>query len=236
MTATLIACSHGTSDARGRAAIAALVEQTRELAPGIRVEAAFVDVETPAVDDVVDRCIADGPVVVVPLLLSTGFHTKVDIARAVGRHPGRAVAVAALGPHDLLVDVLASRLGEAGVHDGVVLAAAGSSDPAAAVDVESVAARLSARLGAAVHVGFAAGAGRRIPDAVAAARDAGATRVAVASYVLAPGFFAQVIARAGGDAVTAPLAPDPRLAAIVAERYREGVALLAGEQGPVERV
>jgi sirohydrochlorin ferrochelatase len=227
MTATLIACSHGTSDESGRAAIAALVEQTRALVPGIRVEAAFVDVEEPAVDAVVDRCATDGPVVVVPLLLSTGFHTKVDIARAVGAHHGRAVAAPALGPHDLLVDVLQSRLAEIAPHDGVVLAAAGSSDPAAAVDVQAVAAQLGARLQRPVHVGFAAGAGQRIPDAVAQARRDGAARVGIASYVLAPGFFARVIASAGGDAVTAPLAPDPRLAAVVVERYRQAAAHLA---------
>lgn len=42
----------------------------------------------------------------------------------------------------------------------------------------------------------------------------------MASYVLAPGYFAQVIGAAGGDVVTEPLAPDARIAEIVAERYR----------------
>lgn len=47
-----------------------------------------------------------------------------------------------------------------------------------------------------------------------------------ASYVLAPGFFAGKVARAGADAVTAALAPDIRVAGIVAERYRAAVAEL----------
>lgn len=227
MTATLIACSHGTSDDHGKRAVAELVAQTADLLPGVRVVPAFVDVEEPAVDTVVAEWVAEGPVVVVPLLLSTGFHTRVDIARAVARH-ARAVATAPLGPHDLLVDVLASRLEEAGIRadDGIVLAAAGSTDPAAAVDVRDMAERLAARRGGVVHTGFAAGAGRRITDAVAAAREAGAARVGIASYVLAPGHFARVIAAAGGDIVTAPLAPDVRVAEVVVARYRAGLAAL----------
>ena len=54
--------------------------------------------------------------------------------------------------------------------------------------------RLAGRLGRPVEVGFAAGRGRRITDAVSAARAAGAPRVVAASYVLAPGHFADVIA------------------------------------------
>lgn len=222
MTPTLIACSHGTSDPAGRAAIASLVADVAALLPDVRVVPAFVDVEEPRVADVVDQWALAGPVVVVPLLLSTGFHTKVDIARAVEAHPGVAVAAPALGPHEVLIDVLESRLGEVGFGapgDAVVLAAAGSTDPAATVDVEAVAAQLSSRLGVPVRIGFAAGAGQRIPDVVAETRAAGARRVVAASYVLAPGFFAKVIEGAGADVVTQPLAPDERLAGVVAERY-----------------
>jgi sirohydrochlorin ferrochelatase len=197
--------------------------------PRIRVEEAYVDVQHPEVDEVVDRWAPLDSAVVVPLLLSTGFHTKVDIARAVGAHPGRALATPALGPHELLVSVLADRLAAVGLaaDDAVVLAAAGSSEPAAAVAVAAVAEALGRRLGRPVTAGYAAGAGTRIDAAVAAARAAGAERVVLASYVLAPGYFADVIARAGGDAVTAPLAPDERLAAIVVDRYRAALSELA---------
>jgi len=221
MTPTLIACSHGTGDPAGRAAITAQIDLIRAALPGTPVAHAFVDVEEPAIDDVVGRCVADGPVVVVPLLLSTGFHTNVDIARAVAAHPTRAVAAPALGPHPLLAEVLHDRLVQsgAGVRDAVVLAAAGSSDPAAAVDVREMAAMLAQRRGAEVSIGFAAGAGPRIADAVQEARRDLHARVAIASYVLAPGHFARVIARGGGDLVTAPLAPDPRIAALAVERF-----------------
>jgi sirohydrochlorin ferrochelatase len=222
MIPTLIACSHGTHSDAGRAAVTALVDQVRALLPDTGVEEAFVDVQQPEVDEVVDRWAPQDSAVVVPLLLSTGFHTKVDIARAVGAHPGRAVATAALGPHDLLAEVLEDRLSAVDLqpNDAVVLAAAGSSEPAAAVAVAEMAASLGERLGRPVSTGFAAGAGPRIDAAVSQARLDGAARVVVASYVLAPGYFADVIARAGADASTAPLAPDERIAAIIAERYR----------------
>lgn len=221
MTTTLIACSHGTSSLAGRAAVTALVDQVRDLLPATPVVEAFVDVQTPEVGDVVAAATASGDAVVVPLLLSTGYHTRVDIARAVAAHPGRARAVQTLGPHELVTAVLLDRLGEVDLRpgDAVVLAAAGSSDPAAAVDVRRTAQELSARVDREVTVGFAAGEGPRVAAVVEQARAGGAGRVVVASYVLAPGYFADVLARCGADATTAPLAPDPRLALVVAERF-----------------
>ncbi|UYK41376.1 sirohydrochlorin chelatase [Microbacterium terricola] len=232
---TLIACSHGTRSLAGRAAIGALVDQVRALLPAVEVAEAFVDVQDPRVEEVVDRTVAgsDGPVVVVPLLLSTGFHTRVDIARAVSRHPGRAVAAPALGPNDLLALVLESRLAalDPGADDALILAAAGSTDPAAAADVAAMAARLSECLRMPVSAAYAAGADPRISAAVSAARAAGAARVIVASYVLAPGYFADEIAACGADAVTAPLAPDLRIAGVVVERFTAAAGLLSAASG-----
>ncbi|HWL01607.1 MAG TPA: CbiX/SirB N-terminal domain-containing protein [Microbacteriaceae bacterium] len=230
MTSTLIACAHGTGSAAGRAAIRGLLDQVRTMLPDIRVEEAFVDVQEPRVADVVDRCVPLGDVVVVPILLSTGYHTEVDIARAVAAHPGRAAAAPPLGPHEALAAVLEARLAAAGARpgDAVVLAAAGSSDPRAAGDVEAMAELLTRRIGARVRIGFAAGDGPRIDAVVAAARRDGADRVAVASYVLAPGYFANVIAAAGGDIVTAPLAPDEAIARLVVERFEAAEGRVGG--------
>jgi sirohydrochlorin ferrochelatase len=232
MTPTLIACSHGTSDERGRAAISALLDQVRALLPGTRVVEAFVDVQEPAIDAVLARWAPEGPAVVVPLLLSAGYHTRVDIARAAAAHPERVTVAPALGPHDLLVEVLVSRLASLGrtPDDAIVLAAAGSTDPASAVAVRSTADRLAQRLDVPVEVGFAAGDGPRITETVTAARARGASRVVIASYVLGPGFFANVIAASGADVVTAPLAPDPRVAALVAERFTAAIPNLPALQ------
>ncbi|MDJ1113151.1 sirohydrochlorin chelatase [Microbacterium dauci] len=227
MTPVLVACSHGTSSPDGRAAISAVVDRVRVLLGGVRVEPAFVDVQTPEVDDVV-QSLGDAASVVVPLLLSTGFHTNVDIARAVREARGTCVATPALGPHPLLADLLARRIESFSPREGdaVVLAAAGSTNPAAAVDVAAMAELLSERIRVPVSTGFAAGAGVRIGDAVEQARAGGAQRVIAASYVLAPGFFADLIASAGADIVTEPLAPDDAVAAVVVDRYRAAVGAL----------
>ena len=44
--------------------------------------------------------------------------------------------------------------------------------------------------------------------------------VAVASYLLAPGFFQGRVEASGADVVTGPVAPDPRVVEIVVSRYR----------------
>lgn len=236
MTA-LIACSHGTRSAEGRAVITRIRERLALLVPDAAVHEAFVDVEQPEVSGVVTRTAATGaPVVVVPLLLSTGFHTTVDIAAAVLPHP-RAVAAAALGPHPGLVLALRDRLaalsgGEAGHRPGdhVVLAAAGSSDPAAARAVEHMRDLLADRLPCPVSIGYGAGCAPSIPDAVTAAREAGARRVIAASYVLAPGHFADLVAGAGADLVTAPLGAHHEVVRVAALRHREALTALTAQE------
>ncbi|WP_194419592.1 sirohydrochlorin chelatase [Microbacterium abyssi] len=223
MTA-LIACSHGTADAAGREAVQALVASVRTLVPEAKVVHAVVDVEHPQIDVVTAAESRRDDVIVVPLLLSVGHHTAVDISRSVQAHPN-ARQTAPLGTHPLITEVLADRLSSAlpdGWHEGdhVVLAAAGSSNPDAVRDVEVAAGRLRDRVPVPVSVGFASASTPRIGDAVAAARAVGAQRVIAASHVLAPGFFAGLVARAGADVVSAPLAPDERIATIVAERFR----------------
>lgn len=231
MTPVLVGTSHGTDDADGRAAVRMLLDGVRAARPELDVREAFVDVQTPEVDEVLATAVADaGTAVVVPLLLSTGYHVRHDIARAVAAHPGAAVAADPLGPDPRLVDLLADRLGEiddgAGLRqdDAVVLAAAGSSVPAAAVAVEAVAAALADRLGRTVTPAYGAGARPRVPAAVADARTRGsARRVVAASYLLAPGYFHDRVLESGADVVTAPLAPldspDPRLTSLILSRY-----------------
>ena len=217
----LVCCSHGTDSVDGRAVISAIVDAARELVQ-VPTHETYVDVQQPQVDEVVASF--DDPAVIVPLLLSPGFHTSVDIGRAAASRPG-VVATGTLGPDPLLVDVLVDRLAAAGLRDGdrVVLAASGSSRPEAAERVEEVRAALAARIPQPVTVGYAYGATPTVADAVRLARGDG--RVVIASYVLAPGHFANLIAAAGADVVTDPLgiAPDgsaePRIARIVATRY-----------------
>src|SRR3954447_8983810 len=220
----LVACAHGTRNPTGRRLIGELALAARALRPGLRTTAAFVDVQAPTVGDVVRELAGSGTrAVVVPLLLSGGYHVHVDIAGAVAAHPS-AVAAAPLGPDRRLVAVLTDRLREAGAdprdpNTAVVVAAAGSSDPRAVADVEDTADLLQRRWSGAVTSGYGSAAQPTVPDAVALARRGDAERVVVAAYLLAPGHFAGKLAGAGADAVTAPLLPDARIAAVLLDRY-----------------
>jgi sirohydrochlorin ferrochelatase len=224
----LVACAHGTRNPAGRRLVAELALAARTLRPGLETTAAFVDVQPPTVADVVAGLAAgERPAVVVPLLLSGGYHVHVDIARAVARHPA-ARAARPLGPDPRLVAVLADRLTAAGAEPAdpgtaVVLAAAGSSDPRAVADVEDTAALLRQGRVGPVTTGYGSAARPAVPDAVAAARAAGARRVVVAAYLLAPGHFHDKLAAAEADEVTAPLLPDDRIAAVLLDRYDAAV-------------
>jgi sirohydrochlorin ferrochelatase len=220
----LVACAHGTRNPTGRRLIAELALAARSLRPGLETTAAFVDVQPPTVADVVAGLAAEGRgAVVVPLLLSGGYHVHVDIAGAVADAEG-AIAARPLGPDPRLVEVLLARLTEAGADPGdprtaVVLAAAGSSDPRSVADVDNTAALLQHSWAGPVTTGYGSAAQPTVVDAVAAARAAGVQRVVVAAYLLAPGHFHDKLAGAGADTVTAPLLPDDRIAAVLLDRY-----------------
>ncbi|MCU1668408.1 MAG: putative Sirohydrochlorin cobaltochelatase domain, cbiX family [Blastococcus sp.] len=220
----LVACAHGTRNPTGRRLIAELALAARALRPGLTTTAAFVDVQPPTVGDVVAGLAAAGErAVVVPLLLSGGYHVHVDIAGAVAAADG-TVAAPPLGPDPRLAEVLRDRLIEAGADPrdpltAVVLAAAGSSDPRSVADVELTAELLQREWAGPVTTGYGSAAQPPVADAVAAARRAGAQRVAVAAYLLAPGHFHDKLAGAAADVVTAPLLPDARIAAVLLDRY-----------------
>ena len=222
MTPTLVACSHGTANPTGSAAITRLVDVVRRSVEGPVVEA-FVDVHGPYVDDVVAA--HDGDVIVVPLLLAAGYHVRVDVTRAVEPWPGAGVS-SALGPDQRITALLVDRLAAAGARDGdvVVLAAAGSSDDAADASVRAAAHDLAAALGRPVTVAYGAARGPRVGCAVTRSRlTEPGRRVALVSYLLATGHFHRRVLAAGADVVTAPLLddgePDPRLVDLVRDRF-----------------
>ncbi|HEU5418319.1 MAG TPA: CbiX/SirB N-terminal domain-containing protein [Streptosporangiaceae bacterium] len=214
----LLAVAHGSRDPAARQTIAALARQVRRLAPVLDVRIAFVQHAEPALPG---ELAAAGPrTVVVPLLLSGGYHLTTDIAGAAAQ-AGAQVAEP-LGPDTLLVTALAGRLAEAGVPDRtpVVLAAAGSAGPSAAADAQRQASLLAERLEAPVTAAFASAAQPRVTDAVASLRARTGCPVAVAAYLLAPGHFHDQLQHAGARWVTAPLGAHPAVAGLVIDRYR----------------
>lgn len=215
----LVLVAHGTSDAQGQQTVRLLRAQVQRRMPGVRVLDAYVDVQHPRLDDVVAQLVGEGVrTVVVPLLLSTGYHMEVDVARAAERST-LVTAAPPLGPHPLLADILHDRLIEAGAGptDPVVLAAAGSSRPEAAVSVRAVAEQLGARWVGQVIAGFASAATPSVPDAIAEVTGSGEP-VHVAAYLIGRGFFHTSLQRQGVP-VTEPIGADPRVTDLVCERY-----------------
>lgn len=228
----LVGISHGTSSPAGQAAVAALMDRVAAAHPELTVASGFVDVERPNPRETLAGLPDRRRAIVVPLLLSAGYHVHVDLSHAVAAETERPVTLAAaLGPDDRLVALLQHRLEQAGLLDDdvLVLAAAGSSDQRAVADCLVVAERLAAASGRDVMIGFLSAAEPRLADAVGAARAAEpGRRVVVSSYLLAPGYFHSLAEQAGADVVTRPLltadepAPD-LLVEVVASRYREAV-------------
>lgn len=222
MSETIIACSHGTDHPQGRAAIAGLVQAIRREVHHRDVISAYVDVQEPSIDEVVRA--THGRRIIVPLLLSAGYHVNVDIARASEYDP-MVTAVPPLGPDWVLAEIGVRRLLEAGAgsSDTIVLASAGSRDPQALKDVSKAAQLLSAVWGGPVHVGSIGGGDTPIAEAVDIAR-AYNRRVVISNYLLAPGVFNDKLMDCGADMVTSPILdggpPDPRLVSLVLSRSR----------------
>ena len=230
----LVAASHGTSDPTGQRAIAALVMAVSDTLADIEVVGSFVDVQQPDVPTSLASLDPDSPAVIVPLLLSAGYHVRVDLAEAAAGAVQEVLVTGALGPDAHISGILATRLAEAGLapDDHVVLAAAGSSDARAVEDCRLVGRQLAQRLGREVTVGFISAAEPRLSDAVdSARRDHPGQRVVIASYLLAPGYFASLAHEAGADVVSATLLtgegePPAALIQAVVDRYEATVAAM----------
>lgn len=213
--------AHGTRKADGVAMIADLADRVgRQL--GRRVHTAFVDVLGPTPAEVLTE-LPDGPAVVVPAFLASGYHVRVDVPAFVtaSGHPDVTVTDA-LGPSADIVRVVVDRLVESGWKptDSVIMAAAGTSDDRAKRDLRVTATLLSAAIGARVELAYAATGEPRVADAVATMRAQGARRVVVASYLLADGLFQDRLHQSGADVVTAPLVTHPGVARLIARRFR----------------
>lgn len=229
----LLAISHGTSSPIGQAAVAGFVAAVDRAHTDLGVAGGFVDVQQPDVAATLGTVETGRDGIVVPLLLSAGYHVHVDLRRELNAVADRRTALArALGPDDRLVAVLVRRLREAGLRpdDRVVLGCAGSSDTRAVADCHEMGTRLSRALGLDVRVGFISAAQPRLPQAVELERAvAPGERVVISTYLLAPGYFADLAAEAGADLVTEPLLaagepPPGELVDLVVDRYAETVA------------
>ncbi|GHH33096.1 sirohydrochlorin ferrochelatase [Streptomyces umbrinus] len=227
----LLVIAHGSRDPRHAATVHALVRRVRALRPGVRVETGFLDFNIPSVSGVLESLAAEGvrDVVALPLLLTRAFHAKSDIPAVLSEAPARLRIRQAevLGPSPLLTAALERRLYEAGLSPadksstGVVLASAGSTDPEAIAVIAEIAREWRRTGWCAVRPAFASASLPRTGDAVRELRALGCERVAVAPYVLAPGFLPDRIARgaAEADILSDVLGASPEVAQVLLQRY-----------------
>jgi len=217
----LLAVTHGSPSMANRESVIRLVDAVASARPEVDVAVGFVDAAEAGRGRIGSLA---GPeedaAVIVPLVLSAGFHVRTGLTQRLERSHSSAGLAAALGPDDRIVEVIAMRLERCGLagDDAVVLAAAGSNDPRAQLECFETGRRLAVRLGRSVTVGFIAAGVPRLRDAVDMIREVHpARRVVVVPYLLAPGVFCDAASGVGADVVAAPLlVPDePAPAALV---------------------
>lgn len=232
----LLLVAHGTRSSTGRRELGRLLLETRKRLVGdhdsastgtpVDCRLAWVDVQSPGPGLV----LADGvPTVVVPAFLARGYHVTEDVAGACRRAPGPVSMTSHLGAEPEVVRALVQRLAEAGATgacgaDAVVLGAAGSKDESSLAETRALAETLSGLLHVPVRAAFASAATPTVADAVAEFREAGHSRIAVATHLLAPGFFADRMADAGADIASQPLGAHPEIIDLVVRRYRQNAA------------
>jgi len=262
----LVAVAHGSRDPRSAATVAALVDEVRRQRPELDVRLSFLDLSSPRLPDVLAAVAADGhsEAVVVPLLLGNAFHAKVDlpgaVARAARRYPRLRLTVSDVlggggsgepgggtpgrGTEPRLADAALRRLTEAaGPLDdpdlGVVLAATGSSHASANAAVhrlaESWAREHPWRAGCVAA--FATAVSPTVGEAIEQLRAAGAGRIAVAGWFLAPGLLPRRVGRLAlaldpAIRVAAPLGPDATVAEVVLDRYLAAATAPAAHLAP----
>lgn len=245
-TPPLLVIAHGSRDPRHAATVHALTRRVAAARPGLRVDTAFLDFNAPSVPQAVSRLAADGvrDAVALPLLLTRAFHAKTDIPAVLRESTAplpslRLHTADVLGPAPLLTAALERRLSEAGLRPGdrpstgVVLASAGSTDPEASAVIAAIAREWRHTGWCAVRPAFASASLPRTEDAVRALRAEGVRRIAVAPYVIAPGFLPDRIARgareAGADVLAPVLGAAPEVVALLLRRYDQALRPAAGQ-------
>lgn len=211
----LVTVAHGTRKSGGNE-VAREITVAAGLALGVEAVCSYVELSAPLFEDVVAA--DDAPTVVVPLLLSTGFHLRQDLPRMAQAAAGPLVLGRPLGPHHLVAQAQLDQLARAGARPGdgrLVLVAAGSSDPLATRDLTRAAELLGRLWGGPVEVATLSALGRRPAEVVR--RDD-----IVTPYLLSPGFFAdrarEESLAAGAAVVADVIGPHPLVVDLVVQR------------------
>jgi sirohydrochlorin cobaltochelatase len=234
----LLGVAHGSRDEGSQQVVRDLLVMAAAQRPGLRAEAAYVDNASPSVRRAIAGLVEEGErdITVVPLLLGAASHSKTDVAASVQAarfaHPGVLLRYGRpLGPHPVIVDVLARRLAEAGVADlPVVLVAGGSLDPDANAGVAATARLLWEGRGfPSVDIAFVSTTGPSVVEALSRLRAQGVGRAALSRYFLGPGYLPRKAQELAAEVdlevvVSEPLGASEGLASLVLGRFDEARA------------
>jgi sirohydrochlorin ferrochelatase len=219
----IVLIGHGSPDPRSAAGLRGLARAVARRVPTTLVEVAFLDHDEPSLTAVSMDLAAAGhtAAVVVPAFLTTAFHVRSDVPRAMAAaQQASAMSLAVtppIGPDVRLLDAMAAHLP---VSASLVLAVAGTRDPQALTDLDALASGWSRTRGTEVVVAHAAMSAPDVPSAIATVSAAG--QPAVAAYVLFPGVLPdRIAAAASGLPCSPPVGTEAAVVDIVIDRVLE---------------
>lgn len=255
MAEAVLLVGHGSREAEGNVQFEAFVERVRPAFPGRVTRHCYIELATPEIPEGIDQCVAQGAarVVVLPVILFSSGHAKLEIPHEIdeaqGRHPGVDFRYARpLGVDPRILAILDERLAEAAVRmppgdraeTAVLLVGRGSSDPDANGDIFKIARMLWEGRGFGwVETCFIGIAKPDYPTGIWRCVTLGARRVIVVPYMLFTGVLVKRMeAQLEGFrrdfqgipmALAGYLGGHPKLIEILVERHREaleGTALM----------
>ena len=237
MTApALVLIGHGSHHPRVAQVSLQIRAGLLELRPELDVQVAFLDHCSPSGLQMVQTLAARGvtEIVFVPLMLTDAFLPAVEVTSTLAEiqaaHPQLRIAAARpLGPEASLLSILDRRLRDAlrakrvSELDGLVFAAAGSTDVRSNAVVSRRARQWSTHHRLPCVTAFATGSGPGAAEAVRSLRGQGRRHIAVGSWFLAPGLLhshqSELAYEAGAVAVSDPLGGEPEIAEVALTRY-----------------
>lgn len=228
---TLVLTAHGSADPRSSANAHAIGGHLRRLLPDTEVRVAFCEQNAPNLTEVLPD--VEPGAVVVPLLLGSAYHARIDIPELIANSGTEVTQADVLGDDPRLLQVVRERLTAVGVSRfdadlGVILAGVGSSHPAANARTAVLAGALAdGTRWAGTQVAFATGQSPSLPEAVDRLHQRGARRLVIAPWFLAHGRITDRVyefACAAGIPMADPLGAHRLVAATVLDRYEEALA------------
>lgn len=231
--------AHGTRVKQGIDEAIQFIAQVKKSVHTTIQEISFLELAQPDIVDGVRRCVQQGAthIAVVPILLLTANHAKLDIpeelAKAQQLFPRVTFTLGQpLGIHPKLLDSLEERLFAQPVETDahIFLIGRGSSDPTPKKDLSNIARRLSLRTQRHVDVCFLYGVGPTFEDTLQHIQQQHITApIYIIPYLLFSGLLQQHIEKTihtlqfttANITLCAPLGYDQNVQAVVAQRTLE---------------